>query len=310
MRQPWISDDAALRERLGNPAQVADDVPEAALPPYALSFLAHLRLLVGVPFENLIPDPRMLPLESIRFFHLDRSWTDRLVDGVLAVGKIGSREQAHHESASAAVTSALDDAESTVRAQQRGLPTDGGGSGAPDISGFLLRSALVAGWPQMEVRAYRDSTRLTTLRLERLAPAVLIALFAGVADRVELEEPHHGIQFGVTRPEDSDTLVAMQRKADGSDLPDDPFPIALRAANPGLRVVDLDALRTLISARVILDNAPLPMPDGSAPMAIELLQEPWRQVFSDEGEASGPAPVQIAVNPATPAETSEPGARS
>jgi len=83
MRDPWISEEGALRERMSDPAQATAMDPEARLPAYATAFLAHLRLLVGVPFEYLVPDTAMLADESIRFFHLDRSWTDRVVDGVL-----------------------------------------------------------------------------------------------------------------------------------------------------------------------------------------------------------------------------------
>src|SRR6266700_7898445 len=121
MRDPWISEPDALRERMSNPAQVAADEPQATLPSYATSFLAHLRLLVGVPFQYLIPDAAMLPDESIRFFYLDRSWTDRLVDGVLAVGEVGSREPAHHHTAGPALAALLDTLEPGVRPAQRGL---------------------------------------------------------------------------------------------------------------------------------------------------------------------------------------------
>ena len=46
-------------------------------------FLARLRLLHGVPFCYLVPDAELLPPESIRFFYLDRAWTDALVQGAL-----------------------------------------------------------------------------------------------------------------------------------------------------------------------------------------------------------------------------------
>src|SRR2546430_17594012 len=78
--------------------------PRSTLFPYTTLFRsAPLRLLVGVPFQYLVPDAAMLPEESIRFFHIDRSWTDRLVDGVLTVGEVGTREQAHHHTAGPAV---------------------------------------------------------------------------------------------------------------------------------------------------------------------------------------------------------------
>ena len=165
MREPWISGEGALRERMSDPEQAAPDAPVPDLPPYAVAFLAHLRLLVGVPFDYLVPDPRMLPDESIRFFHLDRSWTDRLVDGVFAVGKIGTREQAHHQAAAPDIEARLDEAEPGVRPLQRGLgtlqepaATAEADAGQP-ITGLVLRSALVSGWPHMEVVRLRGRSQ-------------------------------------------------------------------------------------------------------------------------------------------------------
>ena len=125
MRIASITSQAALAERMTAKDQVDATIPESTLPPYMEMFLAHLRLLTGVPFDYLVPDARLLPDESIRFFYVDRSWTDRLVDGAIAVGKIGTREQAHHQAHSADVQSQLDLTERVVRTLQRGLPRPG-----------------------------------------------------------------------------------------------------------------------------------------------------------------------------------------
>ena len=304
MRDPWISEGEALRERMADPSQAAagEASAEARLPAYATAFLAHLRLLVGVPFEYLVPDTALLPDESIRFFHLDRSWTDRLVDGVLAVGKVGSRERAHHHAAAAGLDARLDSLEPAVRPVQRGLaplvPT--GDPGDTEISGFLLRSALVAGWPHMDVRAWRDSMQLTLLRLERLSTSVLVALFAGVPDRVELEEPHHGVQFGVTGdgPASGGAFAIDPRTPDGvRRQPAVPFPVGVRSVDPSLRVVELADLRRIVSYRADLDDPTLPAQTGSAAFTIQLLRPPWKQVFSDEGDAGGPGVVDVSLGP-------------
>src|ERR1700722_3510982 len=118
MRTASITNPAALVERMNAKQQIDASVPESALPTYLELFLAHLRLLIGVPFEYLVPDARLLPDESIRFFYIDRSWTDRLVDGAIAVGKLGTREQAHHQAHSADVQSTLDLTERVVRTLQ------------------------------------------------------------------------------------------------------------------------------------------------------------------------------------------------
>ena len=302
MRDPWISEPDALRERMSNPAQVSAGEPQAALPPYATSFLAHLRLLVGVPFEYLVPDAAMLPDESIRFFHLDRAWTDRLIDGVLAVGAVGSREQAHYHTAGPALAALLDSLEPAVRPAQRGLgpltPAPGAAGADPAMTGFLLRSALVSGWPQLEVRAYRSSVKLPLLRLERLSTAILIALFAGVPNRVELEEPHHGMQLGVLTGV-SGALAIAPRGPDGQQTSAALFPVAVRGTDPTLRVLEIAALRRDIIARA---DPALPAQTGSAGLAIELMQPPWKEVFSDEA-ASAPASASASTAVAEPDHT-------
>src|SRR5438093_13571359 len=60
-------------------------------------FLARLRLLNGVPFSYLVPDADLLPPESIRFFYVDRRWTDSLVEGALSVGTITTADRAQLE---------------------------------------------------------------------------------------------------------------------------------------------------------------------------------------------------------------------
>jgi hypothetical protein len=316
MRAPFISGEQALRERMLVPGQVANTEAGGGLPPYSITFLSRLRLLVGVPFEYLVPDPRLLPNESIRFFYLDRSWTDRLIDGALAVGKIGTREQAHHQNAAPAISFGLDAAEPDVRPTERGMnpPPSAPPATAPPITGFLLRSAVVAGWPHMEARAYdAANTQLILLRLARLAPAVMLALFAGIPARVELEEPHHGVQFGTTA--ELGQRVVDRRRADGSLSPasDTPgstgtptdvpsFPVALRDSTH--RVVQIAALRRLLSAEADQRDPQMPVQSGSAGYAVQLLQPPWRQVFSDAATATGaPASLASTAHPSIPAST-------
>jgi hypothetical protein len=50
-----------------------------------VQWIARLVLLYPVPFHYLIPNPALLPPESLRFFHLDDNWVDALVDGALSI---------------------------------------------------------------------------------------------------------------------------------------------------------------------------------------------------------------------------------
>lgn len=307
MRTAWIESPEALRERLINPAQLADTQSEAGMPPYMESFLAHLRLLVGVPFEYLVPDERLLPDESIRFFYIDRSWTDRVVDGAIAVGKIGTREQAHHQAHAPAVNQQLDQTERIVRPLQRALgnfadlkaSNDAHPAAADTVTGFLLRSQAVSGWPQMEVRAYSQDIpepltpsdpkiqplQLLTLRLELLSPSVMIALFQGVPQLVILEEPHHGVQFGVHLNGEYRVYIrdstGHQIKS-GSNTVDVPLPV--RAANN--RVIHVMELRRrLFQAQSTYPTAIAQT--GSASFAISVLNPPWRQRFEGSVDQAG-----------------------
>ncbi len=293
MRPAWISSQQALQARLVKPQQVEPTSPEAEMPPYMESFLAHIRLLIGVPFDYLVPDARLLPDESIRFFYIDPSWTDRLVDGAISVGKIGTREQAHHQGQNDGVTKQLDVTTRGVRDLQRNaisfldLRANPRQVTSPVITGFLLRSGAVSGWPQMDVRAYdtvlpnnydpaslpAQAKQLPTLRLERLSPGVLIALFEGIPKMVVCEEPHHGIQFGVH--EHNGAFNVFRRNA-GALAIGGTINVPVRSANP--RVIALAELR-----RTLKTDAALAPQTGSASFAIELLNLPFRQRFAGTG---------------------------
>jgi hypothetical protein len=301
MREAWTTGRETLVTRLSQPAQIPQNTPEAEMPAYMESFLAHLRLLVGVPFDYLIPDARLLPDESIRFFYLDRSWADRLVDGGISVGKIGTREQAHHHAHHASVRQRLDVTALGVRDLQRSRRTfvevhdtkDSPPDPVKTITGFLLRSAAVSGWPHMEVRAFdqvltkpidpafADKHQLTTLRLERLSPSVLLALFQGVPKLVWCEEPHHGVQFGIH--EQNGQFNVFRRAADGHAIGGPDTIIPVRSANR--RVLGIAALRRASQLAAATTSGADRMPDqtGSASLAIELLNLPWRQRFQGQG---------------------------
>jgi hypothetical protein len=311
MRPAWTTAAVALRERMRNPAHVQAPTAEAEMPSYLESFLAHLRLLIGVPFDYLIADSRLLPDESIRFFYLDRSWSDRLVDGAVSVGKIGSREQAHHQAHAPTIQQQLDVSERIVRVLQRGLKGFAAAKQASDqspqsadlVTGLLLRSAAVSGWPHMDVRAFSGdipaganpstidpSLALPLLRLERLSPSVLIALFRGVPRMVWCEEPHHGVQFGVQEDRFGRSFIPV-RDASGhpvisGTVAHTRLPVPMRTG--GRRVIAIAQLRKdLIKKAQDLaaepGMPPLPAQTGAAGFAISVLNPPWRQRFQGQG---------------------------
>lgn len=283
------------------------ELGERIVPRDLRQFLARLRLLGGVPFSYLVPDSALLPPESIRFFYLDRAWTDALVQGALSVGTVNSGDRAQLEQLHPAIRDEIDEEERIVRVPG----SEGARTGAAGIvTGFLLRSRAVSGWPGMHVRAYREDVvgddelvdeghpaRIKLLRLERLAPAVLLALFDGVPAVVHLEEPRQGVQFGVRLQETGSAstfqaFVPARSATTGLDLvPQKDMPVHFRAGAPGV----LDLRRT---AEEFVDTAGTNMGTTleGAEFALQMIRFPYRQVFGDPS-VTQPQPIDAVFRP-------------
>jgi hypothetical protein len=269
-------------------------------------FLARLRLLHGIPFSYLVPDAQLLPIEAIRFFYIDRAWTDALVQGALSVGTISSADRAQLESVYPHIRAEVDEAERSIR-QPRTEALLKAGSGT--LTGLLLRSRAVSGWPNLHVRAYSrdvladdalttaaesDPARMKVLRLERLAPAVLLVIFDGVPAVVHIEEPRQGIQFGVrldpaAPPAARTARVKVRDNATGSFIDKsnaftntNSVPVPFRGGAPG--VLNLRSLRNRL--RTLSPNAAGPVLAPNE-FALQMLRFPYRQVFGDPDNQQG-----------------------
>ncbi|MEM6520506.1 MAG: hypothetical protein AAF722_14390, partial [Cyanobacteria bacterium P01_C01_bin.70] len=129
------------------------------------TWFERLGLLHGVPFNYLVPDEQMLPPESIRFFWLDWFWVESLLDGAFSIGRVQDAD---------------------VRQDSDHNPLTGE---AKYISGCLIRSDVVAGWPDLQIdgsassiagdNPMTETQKLTVLRRDRLAEDVSICLFDG-----------------------------------------------------------------------------------------------------------------------------------
>ena len=293
--------------------QLNDDAPDPGprkVPRDLRLWLGRLRLLEAVPFGQLVADASLLPPESIRFFHLDRGWTDALVEGALSVGTVTTADRAALEQVYATVRAEVDEAERLVRLPGRepGAAVPSGPAGP--VTGFLLRSRMVSGWPGLHVRGYgadnltlpapveddevgddqdQPMRKLGLLRMERLAPAVLLALFDGLPAVVHLEEPRAGIQFGVDEAEDEDdgrarAEVKLRDPGTGEPFePPRPVPVPFRRDAPG--VLHLRALAKRMSEAAPEIDDPL----DAATFAMQMLQFPYRTVFADRTLTGGPS---------------------
>lgn len=268
-------------------------------------FLARLRLLHGVPFSYLVPDAELLPLESIRFFYIDRAWTDALVQGALSVSTISTADRVQLEAVYNHISDEVDETERTIRTPKGEERLQGAGG---TITGFLMRSRLVSGWPNLHVRAYSrdviaddalttaaesDPNRMKLLRMERLAPAVLLVLFDGVPAVVHMEEPRQGIQFGVRLDPDDPPAQRRAKVKVRDNLTGDPVPpketfttansvdVPFRRAAPG--VINITELRKRLAAKAPNSGGTLEPNE----YALQMLRFPYRQVFGDPDNIEG-----------------------
>lgn len=274
-----------------------DDAGDRIVPRDLRQWLARLRLLEGVPFCYLAADSLLLPTESIRFFYIDRTWTDALMQGALSVGTVNSSDRAQLEQLHRLIRDEIDEEERLVRRPEPGEVQKGP---AGTLTGFLLRSRAVSGWPAIHARAYRKEVgrdneivpeshpdRLKVLRMERLAPAVLLVLFDGVPAVVHLEEPRQGVQFGVRLVRIGETanfraeVIARDALTSKDVVPERRAQVFFRPGAPG--VVDM---RRTAGALMSTPGTNMGAALDGAELALEMIRFPYRQVFGDPSQGS------------------------
>lgn len=257
-------------------------------PPVVVAWLARLSLLYGVPFTYLVPDYRMLPPESIRWGFLDPNWTARAADGAMNVGRTTTAAVAVDVALSQSVRRALPAAIPLVRASLRGdaAPTELSSGGTVTV--MLIRSAVVAGYPGLEIRgldSQGDDVQL--LRFDQLSKDVMIALFAELPATVELLEPPEGLHFGVrwnsthtsmtTLLRSLQTATLGQQVLDGSGTP---VAVDLPArSNSGANVLDIVGSMNSIVAGLQTYNHYTGSTLAPADMAIEMVRAAGLQRF-------------------------------
>nr|WP_026179849.1 hypothetical protein [Hahella ganghwensis] len=287
---------SSLHESIVNKMVAASQTPDKkpVLTDSIAQWLAQLTLLYGVPTSYLTPDVRMLPNESMRFFFLDRNWLDRLVDGALSVGVLSTQTSLFNEVFFEDIYQQIDLAQQKLRAQLKNQePNSSGNVGGP-ITGLLFRSQVVSGWPGLEVYASAQGAALPMLRMDRLAPSVLLCLFDGVPDDVDFVEPSEALHFGITREKGASDfkvslrglgLPTVEEYPPGKQIPDPQTPGAfltapgnLRANNSQPGVVDIQGLVSSIETSMpqgALDKGKIE-PGG---FAVQLVQGAGKQSY-------------------------------
>lgn len=244
--------------------------PEAAelqLPDIVENWFDDLRNLKGLPFNYLVPNEAMLPAESLRFFWVDPFWIGALLDGAFSIGRVTSKDH-NADRERGAMLQAL---------------------WARPVTGLLIRSEAVSGWPDLLVNGYdavisddapHPEGKLG-LRLERLSAEVLIWLFDGEARTIDIHQKPETLHFGLNIPDERHTgYYKKLRNTAGEEAGLEVSDIPWRGGDPVSRVIDVGAFAGEITKALPGEtpppnpNHPQPAPPAftSAQFALEMIE--------------------------------------
>lgn len=180
----------------------ADMIPETVR-----LWLADKYKMCGIPFRYLVPDEKMLPPESIRFFYVDKNWLSALTAGVLSIGRQTGMDSNINKAAYPLLVS-----QSLIRLPKRRFQQMHenhrqeeirlNGVAMPDsieedqiLSGFILRSCIAGYWKGIEVSGYEKQQKRSILRMDMLASDLILCIFDGEIDCVRFLEPAEDLHF-------------------------------------------------------------------------------------------------------------------
>lgn len=198
------------------------------VPQQVAQFFTDIRYLKRIPFNYLVPDENLLPQESIRFFSVDTTWSDYVVDGAFSVGRVTSldlqRDTQLHKQAR----------ETTVTQQ---------------LSGFLLRSQVIAGWPDLEIYVFgEDQTPLPQVQKTTVSKNILFVVVEGQLNSVSIQQKAQSIHFGFDISQNS-FYKKLRNPSDGSYYSAD-YNVDITWRDDTQRIVDIDALNTAIAQKL------------------------------------------------------------
>ncbi|MBE9261121.1 hypothetical protein IQ224_02400 [Microcystis sp. LEGE 00066] len=199
------------------------------LPTAIANWFQDLELLKNVPFNYLVPDTRLLPPESLRFFWIDSYWVDCLQDGAFSVGRV-TKEDLRLDVQSRSLRRSKTQSDKT-------------------ITGFLLHSEVVSGWPGLEIEGYATpvtgnnfvgpENKLTILRRDLLSDNILLCFFAGEVKTLDLSIKGSSVNCGVDPIKKGTKITKGLRNLDGEQKTDD---IEVPFRNENLGVINIEEM--------------------------------------------------------------------
>lgn len=166
-------------------------------------YLQELELLKNIPLEYLIPDEKLLPNESIRFFFVDENWVACVLDGAGSVDRTTTFDLV------------WDGQWMNDRKDQDVLRT-----------GFILRSEMIRICKGLKIQAIGGKENgeevLPFVRLEQLGEEILLGIVEGKIEGLRVTQPEEGLTFGFVEDKDGALVLPVvplfQREIDGNRM--------------------------------------------------------------------------------------------
>ena len=254
-----------------------------AIPDDIADWLGHLMLLYGAPFNYLVPDETMLPMESVRFFSLDPGWLKCLLEGACSVG----RQSVLDQNLDQHLRNHFLDLAGRQAVKLRDGET---GELHWPLTGFLLRSLIVEGWQGLEMTAKGKDGQgntvdpLQTLRMDRLGPDVMLCIFNGKVTDIEIRQPPEGLHFGASLDPGGPnryrklSLRRLHPEARAGDQLEGDHPVQVPMRAGVERVIEIKALAEQMGAELTQAGA-LDGAFTSAEFGVQMVESPGRAVF-------------------------------
>jgi hypothetical protein len=212
-----------------------DDDNQAGLPDDIKVWLNNLLFLKPIPFNYLVPYEQMLPHESIRFFMLDKKWVQCLLDGAMSIGRIFDMKDDRKKK----VTEEID----------------------LNWSGFILRSEVVASYPDLEIMSDFDEP----VQRRRLGSDVIMCIFKDKKiDKADVFLKPEGVHFGFSKIRNNHKIII---KEDSGRPTEQMFNVQFEN-----RMMNIDGLKFQLEGDT-----------NSADLALQLMMLPKKVRFNAKG---------------------------
>lgn len=175
----------------GSAPLVSSVAPE--LPEVVSNFLFELATLQRIPFQYLVPNPELLPMETLRVTCVSDTWMQMLINGAVLAGSGMSLDELATQDL---VVQAFAAVENRVYKPAVSAGLIRAGEKCP-LTALLVRSRMVRNYPGLQVRGSAGTNAVPMARQERISEDTLLVVFIGTPDKIELVQPAEGSLYGL-----------------------------------------------------------------------------------------------------------------